>query len=399
MIGCGLFCSTFWADLKTLRIIRESQTSDMPTKEARLPLSSSIIKENRNDVHIFVKVWCYAMAAVKTIMFLVTLAYVNQFLPVLSISITFYGYNVCGFLTMIMFIRNRKKMYKAIQNLIHLSSVMIPGEYIGSRSIMYQLVIYFAAVILLMFCVALFIFCEQREYYTHALYVPYFIPESLKGSYWNFVTISCVTTFGLSVSVSGYFYILSINLYGTLQKLISVYAEKLKERSQRMAWNVETLPDDISVFKNLSLRIHEVDHTINMYVFLFCGAMISALFHAASVLASKNEFFNSTYSKIYIVFLFMISFVTFFVMARHGSNIIDKGEEAKLRMVEYLDKFLRYSPSHSSMQLINFLFEIVMKIDVKVTGGGMFAINQGLILSICSVVVTYGVLILQLDKQ
>ncbi|GBM99768.1 hypothetical protein AVEN_268034-1 [Araneus ventricosus] len=34
MIRCGLFCSTFWDDLKTLRIIRESQTSDMPTKEA-----------------------------------------------------------------------------------------------------------------------------------------------------------------------------------------------------------------------------------------------------------------------------------------------------------------------------------------------------------------------------
>ncbi|GBN31985.1 hypothetical protein AVEN_218210-1 [Araneus ventricosus] len=29
-IKSGLFCSTFWADLKTLRIIRESQTSDMP---------------------------------------------------------------------------------------------------------------------------------------------------------------------------------------------------------------------------------------------------------------------------------------------------------------------------------------------------------------------------------
>ncbi|GBO33307.1 Glutamate-gated chloride channel, partial [Araneus ventricosus] len=29
-----LFCSTFWADLKTLRIIKESQSSEMPTKEA-----------------------------------------------------------------------------------------------------------------------------------------------------------------------------------------------------------------------------------------------------------------------------------------------------------------------------------------------------------------------------
>ncbi|GBM45565.1 hypothetical protein AVEN_152598-1 [Araneus ventricosus] len=364
-----------------------------------LPLSSSIIKENKNDVHICIKIWCYAMAAVKTIMFLVTLAYINQFLPGLSISVTFYGYNVCGYLTMIIFIRNRKKMYKATQNLIYLSSVMIPGEYIGSRSIMYQLVIFFAFVILLMFCVALFLFCEQREYYTHALYVPYFIPESLRESYWNFVSVSFVTTFGLSVSVSGFFYILSINLYGTLEKLVSVYAEKLKERSQRTAWNVETLPDDISVFKNIALRINEIDLAINMYVFFFCGAMISALFNAVSVLASNNEFYNSTYPKIYIVFIFISWFVTFFVMARHGTNIIDKGEEAKLRMVEYLDKFLRYSPSHSAMQLFNFLFEVVMKIDVKVTGGGMFVINYGLILSICSVMVTYGVLILQLDQK
>ncbi|GBL69561.1 hypothetical protein AVEN_108042-1 [Araneus ventricosus] len=36
IIRCGLFCSTFWADLKILRIIKKCQTSDMPrpTKEA-----------------------------------------------------------------------------------------------------------------------------------------------------------------------------------------------------------------------------------------------------------------------------------------------------------------------------------------------------------------------------
>ncbi|GBN95790.1 hypothetical protein AVEN_79656-1 [Araneus ventricosus] len=34
MIRCGLFCNTFWAGLRTLKIIRESRTSDMPTKEA-----------------------------------------------------------------------------------------------------------------------------------------------------------------------------------------------------------------------------------------------------------------------------------------------------------------------------------------------------------------------------
>ncbi|GBM95933.1 hypothetical protein AVEN_85282-1 [Araneus ventricosus] len=57
MIRCGLLSSTFWADLKTLRIIRESQTSDMPTNSdsmanaVRVPLVL-LIKEEK-----IVKVW------------------------------------------------------------------------------------------------------------------------------------------------------------------------------------------------------------------------------------------------------------------------------------------------------------------------------------------------------
>ncbi|GBN09334.1 hypothetical protein AVEN_140384-1 [Araneus ventricosus] len=50
MIRCGLFCGTFWADLKTLRIIRESQTSDMPTKEAsKSELHSKLVKEKEQS--------------------------------------------------------------------------------------------------------------------------------------------------------------------------------------------------------------------------------------------------------------------------------------------------------------------------------------------------------------
>ncbi|GBO39585.1 hypothetical protein AVEN_114027-1 [Araneus ventricosus] len=36
MIRCGLFCCTFWADLKTLRIIRESRTSCPLRKRKKL---------------------------------------------------------------------------------------------------------------------------------------------------------------------------------------------------------------------------------------------------------------------------------------------------------------------------------------------------------------------------
>ncbi|GIX93169.1 dynein heavy chain 5, axonemal [Caerostris extrusa] len=145
--------------------------------------------------------------------------------------------------------KNRKKLFLAVQNLTHLSSVMNPGGTV-------------------VFCV--------------------------------------IFTFGLSITTCGFVFILCCNLYETIGKLILSYGQILKGQIQRMAWNTVTIADNISVFKNLTFRAHEVDSAVNMSAFVMSGL---------------------------------------------GSNIIDKNDQVKRIMVEYSDKFVRYSPTLSSMQV------------------------------------------------
>ncbi|GBM45566.1 hypothetical protein AVEN_152599-1 [Araneus ventricosus] len=364
-----------------------------------LPLSSSIIKENKNDLEMAAKMWCWTSAIFRTFMFIISMIYIHQILPVASVSITFYGYTVCGFLTMLAFIRDRKKLYKATKNLMHLSTVLNPGAYIGCKYINFYLLTYFASIFILAVVTSVFVFHDQRDYYGDTIYVPSFIPENSKQSFRNFAGFCVISTFGLSVSASGYVFLLCSNLYETLAGLISVYGEKLKKRSERMAWNVETIPDDINMFKHIAFRIHEVDDAVNMYVFFLYGTLISGFFNTVSVIVAQNLLFKTTSSIIYIIWIVTTATLVLLGMSYHGSNIYDKGEEVKRQMVEYSDKFIRYSPSLSAMQVFNILFDIITKTNMTITGGGMFIINYGLILTIASVMVTYGVLILQLDQK
>ncbi|GFT45359.1 uncharacterized protein NPIL_417401 [Nephila pilipes] len=250
-----------------------------------------------------------------------------------------------------------------------------------------------------MACVAVFFFYEQPKYFNPDIYIPFVTNEKSKESYKNVIILCIIATFGLSVSASGFAFFLCWNLYETMGKLIYVYGEKLKEQSQRMAWNVEIVTDYISIFKNLTFRLHEVDQAVNIYALLIYGAVISGFFNTVSVMVTGDESFKTTTTTVYIVWVFVNSVGVLIILSYYGSNITDQGNKLKRRMIEYTDKFIRFSPPISAMHMVQFLFEIIMKANLTVTGGGMFAINFGLILSIASVMVTYGVLILQLDQN
>ncbi|GFS52461.1 uncharacterized protein TNIN_105591 [Trichonephila inaurata madagascariensis] len=319
-----------------------------------LPISSSIIKTNRNDIGITAKTWCYSLLAVKTATFIISIIYIYQFLPAVSICITFYAYNVCGYVTTVLFFRHRKKLYISIQNLMPFATMINPGAYIGSRFIKLQLFSFFTSIFLLMACVAVFFFYEQPKLYIPNIYIPFFINEESKELYRSVILICIIGTFGLSVSATGFAFILCWNLYETMVKLIRVYAQKLKERSKHMAWNVETITDDISIFKNLTFRLHEVDQAINIYALLIYGAVISGFFNTVSVMVSGDESFKAPVTTVYIIWVFVNSVGVLIILSYYGTSIADQGNEVKRKMIEYSDKFVRFSPplySHANVPI------------------------------------------------
>ncbi|GIX97988.1 uncharacterized protein CEXT_64381 [Caerostris extrusa] len=140
----------------------------------------------------------------------------------------------------------------------------------------------------------------------------------------SLVCVLLLATFGLSVSTCGYVFLLVTNLYETLANLICVYGDKLKERSQRMPWNVETIPIDINIFKHLIFRIHEIDAAVNMYVFFLYGALISGFFNTVSVMVNDNAQFKTPSSFVYIIWVVVSAVTVLLFMSNRGSNICEK---------------------------------------------------------------------------
>ncbi|GIX68902.1 uncharacterized protein CEXT_545181 [Caerostris extrusa] len=241
---------------------------------------------------------------------------------------------------------------------------------------------------------------EHIYFQTKDIYIPSsFVPENQEKLYRNFVIFCIINTYGISASTCGLVFVLCCSLYETMGKLVNVYGKSLEELRQHMVYSVKTISDSIGIFKKLIFTIDEVDAAVNMNVLLLYGAVISGLFNTAVIMINDQEMFQSPFTSVGIVWMFFTAIGVLFVMACYGSYIVDSGEEVKKRMIDYSERLIRTAPGLSSVNMcVNFLFEITMKVNIKVTGGGMFTINCGLLLSITSLMVTYGVLILQLDR-
>lgn len=359
-----------------------------------LPLPQSILKANTKDINLIEKLWCYFFMIIKTVLFAITMIHGYQLIQNKSICLSFYGVVLSGNLSTLLIFLKRKKLYNALQNVCHLASVLSPDISIG-RDIKFQIIVFGIGITSLSACLSVFFFCEAFRVFLILLYIPPFIPQESADKYLVFVLTSLLCAFVLSVVTSGFVYLICRNTCTVLGDIVHIYTLKLKNRE---SWNVEALSDDISVFKNITLRVHEIDEALGIFVLLLYSTMMCGFFNTVSVLIQNDPKLKSPALMTYVGWTCVSATGTFFEMSRYGSYLADKVQCLKRQMLVSSDKFIRSSPPRSSMDVFNYLFEIVMKSQIEVTGNGMFVINYTLVLTIISTLITYSVLILQLDN-
>ncbi|KAG8177060.1 hypothetical protein JTE90_024947 [Oedothorax gibbosus] len=361
-----------------------------------LPIAPSILNGKR-EIGLCARLWCYSVAIIRTIMMALTLAYLHQLMPTASMRLTFYLYAFCGYISMAIMFRKRRKLFAAILNLCQLSRTLCPDLYVGEKRIKLYIAIFVLSMVLLHAFLFTFFFEQEFGSFYKAIYTPAFLPDESKDSFINFLLLSAVTSFGISLSTVGFTFLLSCSLYDTLGNYIKCYGSKLKDRARSISWDLEAISDDISVFKNISFRVREVDDAVNVYVLFLYGAIISGFFNTLAILLMQDASYKSLVVTLYVVWVFLFGGGAFLILSSFGSNITDQGDKVKRRMIEYSDRFIRSSPPMHTLEVFSFLFDVIMKSEMVITGGGMFVINYGLILAIAGTMITYGVLILQMD--
>ncbi|KAG8179467.1 hypothetical protein JTE90_021031 [Oedothorax gibbosus] len=317
----------------------------------------------------------------------------------MSTCITFHGYVICGYVSMIVFYKKRRIIYFAIQNICHFLNAFSPETDIGGKHINAQLFLYFVTIASVEVFLSLFFLYQELDYYRQVVTIPTFIPDDLKEAYLFLVAFCVIAGFALSVTISGFSFLISHHLYTTQATILNLYAQKLKGRVRRMSWSVNTISDDISVFKNILFRFHEIDEALNSGVLYLYATAMCGFFNTISVMVSDSPYLKTAPAICYIVWSFFTSFWVFFELSAQGSRIIVQSEKVKRQLTECSDKLIRSSPSMSVLKVHHFLREIVMTSNIVVTGGGMFVINSSLMLTICGTLVTYGVLLSQLDSS
>lgn len=365
-----------------------------------LPLSSSVLTDNNQELRKSQRIWCFSFFAFKTLILLFSASYMYQFFPAMSTRITIYGFTVCGYIITVLMFINRKKLCTSYRNLCHLSETMDPEAHIGGKYIKLQIATFVVVIISLIILIVFFFYLQEMDSFREVIYIPPIIPERFRELYLNIVILCIILSFSTSVFTCGIVFILCRNIYKVVGRIICGFGETLKDRSNlRMVLSSRTISEDIKSFKNITFLAYEVDDSVSMYVFFLYVFAMSGYFNTVSVMVTDDPRLRTPASLAYVAWTFSTATLILFDMSCRGSYIIDRVEELKRRMIECSDKIVRSSAGVQTMEAFNLLFEIVMKSNVSVTGGGMFVINYGLILAIAGTLVTYGVLILQLDGK
>lgn len=363
------------------------------------PLTSSILKPNAKDISQIKKMWCYFLLLIKTVLFFFSMSFIYQLFDSITVCAFLYAVSICGnLLTWLVFLR-RKTLYSALQNLCSLAIFSDMAVNIGGNNITCQIIVFALAIVTLSINAGMFFLHDYYNNFLHLIYFPPFISQERRNMYLSFELFCVVSTYCLSVLTGGFIYFICKSIYKAIGDIINAYRQKLQEHLQStVLWTVKTMSDDISHFKNVTLMVTEIEEAFGIFVLMLYATIMCGFFNTFSVVIQSNRFLESRAAIFYTIWTFCAAFITFVDMSRYGSYISSQVQSLKRQMIVCADQLIRSSPPQSTMDVFHYLFEIVMKSQIEVTGYGIFVINCGLVLTIISTLITYSVLILQLDS-
>ncbi|KAG8194009.1 hypothetical protein JTE90_003610 [Oedothorax gibbosus] len=304
----------------------------------------------------------------------------------------------CGHLATILIFLKRKSLYCSMKNLCHLARELNPTINVGGKDMAFEII--FLAIASAMFAstMVVYFFFDAFGYFLHQIQLPNYIPQIYKFEYLFFVLCCFVTSYTVSIVTTGFIYLMSKNIFKAIGDILGEYSLKLKKRTEsNVPWTTKAMSDDIGMFKNITLVVNEIEDTFGLFVLILYATIMAAFFNTVSVMLQNTV---NTYATIsYIVWTSCVATVTVVQMSRYGSYVTSQVQGLKRQMIVCSDELIRSSQPKSTMDVFHYLFEIVMKSQIQVTGYSMFVISYSLILPIISTLITYSVLLLQLDSR
>ncbi|GFR12812.1 uncharacterized protein TNCT_682611 [Trichonephila clavata] len=361
---------------------------------ATVQIKISPSKTFRNNRNYAAKFLVILIRMLLSISFVISMIFIHQLIPSVAVTVTMYATNICGFVLRLVFWAKRREISSSLTQLCQISHGLNPRNVIGNKYINVFLVFFSIDMIISLSGMIYLFFNLEWEHFKSSLELPFGVSLENKNACVAFILICAL----LSVTCSGCTCLAGLLLCdGTYQTLSNVI------RSYRVALTKKLKTHDLSAFIHTEIKalktivslVENVDQALNMCALLQYCMFTSLIFVTISVAITNEKIFRTNIVIGFLVWNFVSALLLFFGITMRGSKVREEGEILKKIGLECSSEILN-EKDKSFLPLYLFLGNL-KDLNLRVTGGGMFVIGKSLFLTVTNSLLTYGVILYQIN--
>ncbi|GFT18915.1 uncharacterized protein TNCV_4725631 [Trichonephila clavipes] len=314
-----------------------------------------------------------------------------------AVIVTMYATNICGFALRFVMRSKRREISSSLSQLCKISYALNPRSVIGNKNINYYLAFFFLNVIAYCYGMAYVFFIQEWEHYKNCLKLPIFgVTFENNEACLVFILICTLLSVMSGGSTCGATLLLCDGTYRTLSNVIRSYRVVLtkKLKLHHLSAFIHT---EIKALKTIVSVVETVDRALNMCALLQYCMFTSLIFITISAAITNEKILRTNVVIGFLVWNFVSALLLFYGITMSGSNVHEEGEILKKIGLECSSEMFFLNEKDKSFLALFLFLGNLKDLNLRVTGGDMFVIGKSLFLSMTNSLLTYGVILYQLN--
>lgn len=224
---------------------------------------------------------------------------------------------------------------------------------------------------------------------------------------WMFHLIICLVpikmyfAYGVSVMIL----IFCCSVYTAAKRIIVSFHDHIKQsnREDTVPLTNSMISSYLNYYNRISQSVAEIDNVLSPCVLLLYGLMVSGQFYTLTVLISKDTEPTSLTTVLQNITVFLLTSAAFLVVTLCASKVTEVFEDAKRSLQKLSEKISSSDEKVFGGSNISNTYLILISIlsgsHLSFTGWKMFNINRSFILTTMGVMISYGVIVVQIGRK
>ncbi|GBM08603.1 hypothetical protein AVEN_52446-1 [Araneus ventricosus] len=314
---------------------------------------------------------------------------------------TFYSAAICGFILQVVLYFKRYEISNTLNQLCRLSHALNPHGVIGSKYFYTHLAILLGTASVMVSGLCYFFFYKQISTIRSEVVFPFYVPYNMHEACLGFVLVSSIFSTTLGGLTCSFTTLLCDHIYLMTGNLIRSYRSNLKRnlKTDRLSTFIFY---EIKSLKAIVALVDGIDGAFGFCALLQYCALSSLIFITITIAIYKGTTFQCYWLILIIGLNFVSTTYVFCRITLSGSMICDESELLRKISVQCSDEIYEQSIIGSnlkdgSLQALSLLLGNMRDVPLRVTGGGMFVIRRSIFLAMANSLVTYSVIMYQLN--